>query len=129
MARILIADDDPAMITILTHLLSAEGYEVIVARDGIEALEAVHSSKPDLIVLDLMMPRLDGLGVLMRLYGDETPLKTPSILLTAQDPTEYKDLAESLGAKRFMEKPFDIRHLVTAVREILASSINDKGKN
>lgn len=119
MAKILIADDDTATQNILTHILSTAGYDVICASDGIDALELIKMHKPDLLILDLMMPRLDGLGVLIKLYGSEKNISAPSILLTAQDPSEYKEIAESFGATLFMEKPFEVPKLLSAIKEAL----------
>lgn len=118
--RILIADDDPALISILTHLLESENYEVISASDGVAALEAARRTMPDLVILDLMMPRLDGFGVLMKLYGDEPRLRAPAIMLTAQSGRDYRDVAASLGAITFVEKPFDNERLLDIVRKTLA---------
>ncbi len=86
--RILIADDDPSMIRILTHILESQGYQVLSENNGLTALETARREKPDLLILDLMMPYLDGFGVLMRLYGEDPPFKAPSILLTAQESRE-----------------------------------------
>jgi len=117
--RILIADDDPNMIRILTHILDSMGYEVLSENNGISALETARREAPDLVILDLMMPYLDGFGVLMRLYGDEPPFAAPSILLTAQNSAEYKEVAEALGAIRFVEKPFVLDHLTQTIHEAL----------
>jgi len=107
------------MIRILTHIIESMGYEVISVNDGQSALETARKEKPDLLILDLMMPYLDGFGVLMRLYGDDPPFAAPSILMTAQDAQEYRDVAEALGAIRFVEKPFDMEKLTGAIREAI----------
>jgi DNA-binding response OmpR family regulator len=117
--RILIADDDPSLVRILTHILENEGYKVLAENNGLTALETAQREKPDLLILDLMMPFLDGFGVLMRLYGTEPPFSAPAILLTAQDAVEYRGVAEALGAVRFLEKPFELQELIQVVRETL----------
>jgi len=123
MARlILIADDDPSMVRILTHIIESMGHTVVSENNGLAALETARREKPDLVILDLMMPYLDGFGVLMRLYGDDPPFEAPSILMTAQDSSEYEEVAKALGAIRFVEKPFDLRHLTRTIREALGDA-------
>jgi len=117
--RVLIADDDPAMIRLLTHILSGMGLEVISEDNGLSALASARRENPDLLMLDLMMPQLDGFGVLMRLYGEDPPFGSPAILLTAQDPTEYRHIANSLGAVKFIEKPFQLEGLMAVIKEVL----------
>lgn len=117
--RVLIADDDPAMIRLLTHILNGMGLEVIAEDNGLSALASARREKPDLLMLDLMMPQLDGFGVLMRLYGEDPPFGGPSILLTAQDPTEYRHIAHSLGAVKFIEKPFQLESLISTIKEVI----------
>ena len=123
MKTILIADDDPSMVQILTHILESEGFQVLRENNGLAALETARRERPDMVILDLMMPYLDGLGVLMKLYGDDPPFAAPAILLTAQDATEYKDLAEAFGAVRFVEKPFELDKFTNIVHEVIS---NDK---
>ncbi|MBM3326097.1 MAG: response regulator [Calditrichaeota bacterium] len=117
--KILIADDDPNMIRILRQVLESDGYAVVSASNGVQALEKAQREQPDLLILDLMMPVLDGFGLLMRLYGEDPPLEAPAILLTAQNSAEYRDTAEALGAVRFLEKPFDIDELSKVVKDVL----------
>ncbi len=117
--KVLIADDDEAMIRLLTHILGTMGLEVLAEDNGLSALNTAKREKPDLLIIDLMMPQLDGFGVLMRLYGDDPPFGSPVIILTAQDPAEYRHIAESLGAVRFIEKPFHLDGLMSTVREVL----------
>jgi len=118
---ILVADDDPGMRMILGHILAAEGYAVINTDNGRSALEMAQSEHPDLMILDMNMPFLDGLEVLRRLRNLEPPLEYPAILLTAGDPNILKDPAESLGAVRFLEKPFDLEVLLQEIKNNLKS--------
>ena len=117
--KVLIADDDPAMRRLLTHILSGMGLEVIAEDNGLAVLETARRESPSLLILDLMMPYLDGFGVLMRLYGEDPPTACPAILLTAQDASDYKHIAKSLGAVLFIEKPFDVLELQNSIREVL----------
>ena len=116
---VLIADDDPNMVQILSHILSAEGLDVVTENNGKSALETALKIKPDLLVLDFIMPIMDGLSVLKTLYGAEIGFSTPSILLTAQDSDQYREEVESLGNVRFVEKPFEIDLLIDTVQELL----------
>lgn len=125
MKTVLIADDDPSMIHILTHILESQGLKVFSENNGVSALETANRIRPDLLILDLMMPYLDGLGVLMRLYGEDPPFKSPAILLTAQDSVEYRDLAESFKAVKFVEKPFELDQFVQVVQDSLSKAETD----
>lgn len=114
--QIVVADDDGSMLHILTHILSAEGFEVFAESNGIAALETARRIRPALIVLDLIMPQLDGIGVLLRLYGEDPPLDCPAILLTGQDTGEFSELVESLEKVKFVEKPFELDDFIQTVR-------------
>ena len=95
-ARILVADDTPANVRMLEARLRHEGYDVVVARDGEEALAVAHETHPDLILLDIMMPKLDGIAVCRRLKGDPKFPFTPIIMVTAMADT--KDLVAGFDA-------------------------------
>jgi len=116
---VLVADDDQALSAILVRILENENFRVLHETDGPSALETARRQRPDLIILDLMMPYLDGLGVLMKLQGDDPPLEAPVIILTAQESEEFGDLAEALGAVKFIEKPFDVSEFVKAVHDAM----------
>jgi len=116
---VLIADDDPGMRMILEHILTSEGYAVIQADNGRTALEMAQLKQPDLMILDMNMPFLEGMDVLRRLRNLEPPLEYPAILLTAGDPAELKEPAEALGAVKFLEKPFEVEELLRDVRNNL----------
>jgi type IV pilus assembly protein PilB len=116
--RILVADDDPQMRRLIKSVLQREGFEVVEAVDGLDALEAVERSRIDLVILDLEMPRLDGLGVLEELRAQIRTASMPVIVLTAQHG-ESEEKALDLGAQDYLTKPVQTRSLVARVRAVL----------
>lgn len=117
-ARILVADDDPLLRALLVHRLTGDGYEVSVAGDGGEALAAVRDQQPDLIVLDAMMPVMDGFEVLRRLKSGKLS-EAPVIMLTALKREEDIVGALQLGAADYLVKPFIPDELTQRVRRLL----------
>ncbi len=117
--RILVVDDNPTNIKIVQTRLASEGYDIVTAADGEEALVAAHEQAPDLILLDIMMPRLDGIEVCRRLRADAVFPFTPIIFVTAM--TDTKDLVAGLeaGGDEYLTKPIDHRALVARVRSML----------
>lgn len=113
---ILVADDEHSIVELAKLYLSREGFTVHTARDGQEALEAARRLKPDLIVLDLMMPRVDGWEVCRRLRKDST---IPIIMLTARGEDVDKIVGLEIGADDYVTKPFNPRELVARVKAIL----------
>ena len=120
MARILIADDDPDIRALVVYALADEGHEVSVAKDGREALDHVEASPPDLMLLDIMMPELDGYDVLRALAERELIEDVKVLVLTAKGSERDWKLGYDLGADRYMTKPFDPDELVATVIEMLA---------
>jgi len=118
-ARILIADDNPANVRILSMRLASDGYDVVTARDGEEALAVAGEAQPDLILLDVMMPKLDGITVCRRLKEAQAASFTPIVLVTAM--TEAKDIVAGLeaGADEYLTKPVDHAALSARVRSML----------
>jgi DNA-binding response OmpR family regulator len=119
--RILVADDDPSILRLLQLNFELEGYEVHTASDGEEALAQARASSPDVIVLDVMMPGLDGWEVCRRLKEDETMHSVPVILLTALGQEQERRHGLAVGASEYVMKPFDPDHLVSVVKGTLAA--------
>jgi two-component system, OmpR family, response regulator ResD len=113
---ILVVDDERNIVQLARLYLTNEGYQVVTASDGVEALEKVKSHSPSLVVLDLMMPRLDGWEVCRRLRKDSD---VPVIILTARGDDEDRILGLELGADDYIVKPFNPRELVARVKAVL----------
>ncbi|MUL43906.1 response regulator transcription factor [Streptomonospora sp. PA3] len=116
-SSVLIADDDRAIRDSLDRALRLEGYEVRTAADGVEALAEVHSEPVDLLVLDVMMPGVDGLGVcrVLRKEGDRTPI----LMLTARVETSDRVAGLDAGADDYLPKPFELEELLARLRALL----------
>jgi DNA-binding response OmpR family regulator len=120
-ATVLLAEDDPDVADLVRHVLEAEGYHVELARDGAEALERFEACCPDLVVLDVMMPRLTGFEVLTRLRElEESGSAVPVLILSAR--TSQDDIVKGfeLGVSDYVTKPFMIGELRARVRSLLA---------
>ena len=117
--RILIADDEPDIITLLVSILKSEDYDVITASDGAEALMAIKISHPDVVILDIMMPKLDGMQVLQKVREDTEISSIPVIMLTAK--ASDKDILSGYkyGANYYIPKPFEISDILEGVRMVL----------
>jgi DNA-binding response OmpR family regulator len=113
---ILTADDDPQLLRLVTRNLQLEGYEVISASDGQQALEHIESQMPDLILLDVMMPRMDGFTVCQRVREFSS---VPIILVTARGQDQDKIHGLDLGADDYLTKPFSVEELLARVRAVL----------
>lgn len=113
---VLVVEDDAAIQEALSYNLGKEGYEVLTAGDGVEALKVARSSKPDLIVLDLMLPELDGFDVTRTLRKESS---VPILMLTARDDEIDRVLGLELGADDYLTKPFSMRELLARVKAML----------
>lgn len=120
-ALILICDDDPLVADLLSHRLLARGYRVSFAADGREGLERVAEARPDAILLDAMMPMIDGYEVLRRLRADEATASIPIIMLTARKQEDDIVSALGLGANDFVVKPFIPEELMSRLARLLAA--------
>ena len=115
-ARILLVDDEEAIQTLLAYPLRKEGYDVVAARDGRQALDLFAAQRFDLVVLDVMMPRLDGIEVCRRLRSRS---QVPIIMLTARDDEVDKVLGLEIGADDYITKPFSVREFSSRVKAAL----------
>jgi len=120
MARILVVDDEDHIVMILKDSLEFSGFQVVTALDGQEALDCVAAEPPDLIVLDIGMPKMDGWEVCRRLKGDAKTQSIPIIILTAYAQTSDQRKGAQLGADRFITKPCDLTYLVEEINSLLA---------
>ena len=118
--KILVVDDDPRNVELLeAYLTTMADYQVVVARDGVEALEQVRAEAPDLILLDIMMPRLDGYEVCARLKEDRRTQFIPIVMVTALQGTDERIKALEVGADDFLSKPFNIYELLARVKSLM----------
>ena len=120
MSKILIVEDEPEMVLGLKDNFEFEGYEVATAADGVAGLEQARALKPDLIVLDIMLPKLSGLEVCKTLRGEG--VTTPIVMLTARGQEVDKVVGLELGADDYVTKPFSVRELMARVKAILRRS-------
>src|SRR5579885_1786094 len=116
---ILTADDDPQLLRLVARNLQLEGYEVITASDGKQALELIETHQPDLVLLDVMMPRMDGFTVCHRVR-EFSPV--PIIIITARGQDQDKVRGLDLGADDYLTKPFSVDELLARVRAVLRRS-------
>ena len=116
---ILVADDEPNIVISLEYLLQREGYTVIVARDGQEALDAIARDKPDLVLLDVMMPNKSGFEVCQTVRADDNMRATRILMLTAKGRETDVAKGLALGADAYMTKPFSTKELVLKVSKML----------
>ena len=117
--RILVVDDDRQIVRLVRAYLEQAGYDVVIAYDGESALHAIRSEKPDLVVLDLMLPGKDGWEITRIVRGDENLAGTPIIMLTARVEDTDKIVGLELGADDYVPKPFNPREVVARVRSVL----------
>jgi DNA-binding response OmpR family regulator len=116
MANILVVDDEPEIVKLVARTLEARGHNVLSARDGQEALDAVARARPDLLIIDLNLPKLDGFEVTKRLKADAATRDLPIIMMTAAFPTvEDADRGFTTGADEYVVKPF--------LREVLLHNV------
>jgi len=117
--RILVVDDEIYIVHILDFSLGMEGYEVVTALDGEQALEKVRECRPDLIVLDIMMPKMDGYETCKALKSDKETADIPVILLSAKGRNVDQQTGFEVGAEDYITKPFSPRKLVDRINAIL----------
>lgn len=119
MKKILIVDDEPNIVMSLEYIFKKENFKVFIARDGEEAIEIVNNNHPDIILLDIMMPNVDGFQVLQYLKGNSDLSKIKVLFLSAKNKISDIELGLQLGADKYMSKPFSTKKLVSEVKELL----------
>lgn len=120
MKKILLVDDEPNIIMALEYTLRKNDYDIFIARDGEEAITLAEQLKPDLVILDIMMPKVDGYEVLEHLRAHETLQKTTqTIIISAKQKESDVQKALNLGAKEYIKKPFSMKKLLNTVSELL----------
>lgn len=117
--KILVTDDEPPVVQIIRTNLLIEGYEVVTAYDGVECLQKVASENPDLLILDVMMPRKDGWAVLEELKTNPQTEHLPVVMLTALGGVSDMDRGARLGNDCYLTKPFEPIELIAIVRRLL----------
>ena len=117
--KVLVVDDQPHIVRLIQVNLEKEGFEVATAGDGVEGLQRAQEIQPDLVILDVIMPRKDGFTLLRELKADEQFAETPVIMLTVK--THNADIVEGLkeGAELYLPKPFHPKELVSLVKRVL----------
>jgi two-component system OmpR family response regulator len=116
-AGLLVVEDDPNILELLSASLRLAGFEVATAADGFQALRAAQRHRPDLVVLDVMLPDLDGFEVARRLRSDD--VRTPVLFLTARDATEDKVKGLTIGGDDYVTKPFSLEEVIARIRAVL----------
>ncbi|WP_306643847.1 response regulator transcription factor [Sanyastnella coralliicola] len=119
MKRILIVDDEPNIVMSLEYYFRKKGFDVFIARNGTEALDAVDQHQPELVILDIMMPDIDGYEVCERIKSNETSKNTKIIFLSAKSRKEDIEKGYASGANLYMQKPFKNKELYTEVTQLL----------
>lgn len=120
MAKILIVDDESGILYFIKNMFQADGYEVVIARNGEEAIESVKKDMVDLVITDLRMPRMDGMALLRELKRGLAP-SLPVIMLTAYASDETAIEAKKLGAFTYMAKPFNVAGLLNVVKRAVCA--------
>ena len=121
--KILVVDDEPNIVKMVESRLKANGYEVTIACDGREGLEKARKEKPDLIILDLMLPKMDGNKVCAMFKHDSRYMKIPVIMLTARAQESDEELGYECGADAFFTKPFQHEAVVAKIKELLKDEL------
>lgn len=119
---ILIADDEPALLRLMEFVLVKQGYVLRLVANGEDALQEVARERPDLVILDIMMPKLDGYAVAERLRAEESTQNLPIILLSAKAQSEDIERGETIGVNRYITKPFVLDEFVQTIRDVLSEA-------
>ena len=117
---ILVIEDDPSVRTLLEKSLTAKGYRIVVADDGLTGLTSLEDTRPDLIIVDIMMPRLDGMTFVKAVKGNDRTRSIPVIFLTAKNDPKTMIEGINIGARFYVTKPFQMDELLSKVQKALA---------
>lgn len=120
--RVLLAEDEPNIVESLTFLLERAGFQVEVQSDGRQVVSAAKADTPDVLILDVMLPGLDGYEILRQLRADQRSESLPVLMLTAKGQREDRETALEHGADLFMTKPFANSEIIAAVKELASRS-------
>ena len=116
--HVLLIEDEPNIIEAVSFLLSRDGYNVSTHSNGHDALEVIEAKQPDLLILDVMLPGRSGFDILADLRGRETGEGIPVLMLTARGQTKDREMAQRIGATRFMTKPFSNAEIIETLKEM-----------
>ena len=117
--KILVVDDEPTIVRLMEFILARQGHEMLIAVNGEEALQKIREHQPDLVLLDIMMPRIDGYAVAQQLRSDPETARLPIIMLSAKAQEEDIRRGQEVGVDAYVTKPFSPEHLVQVVTEHL----------
>ncbi len=118
--KILIVDDEPNIVMSLEYAFKKNDFEVYIARDGTEALEIANKEKPDLILLDIMMPEMDGYETLKQVRGNKELMHAKVVFLSAKSKETDIEKGLKMGADSYLTKPFSIKKVISDIKELLA---------
>jgi CheY-like chemotaxis protein len=116
---IMVADDEEDIKAVLEMFLEVAGYDVITAYDGLDAIEKIHESKPDLVLMDIMMPLIDGIEVVRQMKADDSIKHIPVIMLTAASKSDMVEKAMQAGAVDYIQKPFEPEQVQNVIQKTL----------
>jgi DNA-binding response OmpR family regulator len=117
--RVLIADDEPDLVTMLMVRLRHEGYEVLIARNGDECVALAEQEKPDLILMDVVMPLKNGYDACEEIKKNPKTARIPVVLMTALNQRENVTIGKHLGARAYVTKPFNVNSLLVKIRDVM----------
>lgn len=119
--KILIVDDEPNIVMALEYSLKKQGYEVFIARDGEEAIDILEYSAPDIVVLDIMMPNVDGYQTIKWIKNNKALVNTKVVFLSAKNKNSDIEKGLELGADKYLTKPFSVKKVITKINELIAT--------
>ncbi len=120
--RVLVAEDEPNIVESLSFILNRSGCDVTSVTDGEAALNSIRADKPNVVILDVMLPKMNGFEVLKAVRSDETVKDIPIIILTAKGQSQDRRMAEEIGANAFVTKPFSNQHIIETVQQLSSRS-------